>query len=339
VQGPLPVGRRTGQAADRQHVARQSASAHPVRFSGEIPYQAERSRVIHRVNWRLYGARTHNAGMPAELSAVFAAQGGVATFSQILAHMSRRGMQRRLRSAELVKILPGIYSLGAPDVFTRLCGLDLGCGERVAVCLSTAAAIFGFDTEGVTGLHVLNPEGHNLRNHAGLRVHRRQGAPLTSYRGRPLTQPRWTAVEVARSLHRPRVGNARCSLTQPDVRSPRFFGSREGPDRPPRHRRGSRPYSLGPAGGRVADGKRGPTCHGWAYQNPFCNTRFWTETGDCGESTLPGRIAGSPLNSTDSIGTVREKRYGRIGRRGLPSKRSTGGCYPLSATMCEGTAM
>jgi REase_MTES_1575 len=143
--------------------------------------------------------------MPPELSAVFAAQGGVATFSQILAHMSRRGMQRRLRSAELVKIFPGIYCIGAPDVFTRLRGLDLRCGEQVAVCLNTAAAIYGFDTEDVTDLHVLNPQGHLLRDYAGLKVHRRHGVPLTSYGGRPVTMPAWTAIEVARSLRRPRA--------------------------------------------------------------------------------------------------------------------------------------
>lgn len=42
-------------------------------------------------------------------------------------------MQRKLRTGELVKILPGIYSLGVPDVQTRLRGLELRCGERVAV--------------------------------------------------------------------------------------------------------------------------------------------------------------------------------------------------------------
>jgi hypothetical protein len=143
--------------------------------------------------------------MPPELSAVFAAQGGVATFPQILAHLSRRGMQRRLRSGKLVKVLPAVYSLGAADAFTRLRGLDLSFGEEVAVCLSTAAAIFGFDTEDVTELHVLNPEGHNLRDHTGFKVHGRHGAPLTSYKGRLLTTPGWTAVEVARSLRRPRA--------------------------------------------------------------------------------------------------------------------------------------
>jgi hypothetical protein len=143
--------------------------------------------------------------MPPELTAVFAAQGGVATFSQILVHVSRRGLQRRLRSAELVKIFPGIYSVGAADALTRLRGLDLRCGEHVAVCLGTAAAIFGFDTEGGTDLHVLNPQGHQLRDYDGLAVHRRNGAPLTTYRARRLTAPAWTAVEVARSLRRPRA--------------------------------------------------------------------------------------------------------------------------------------
>lgn len=143
--------------------------------------------------------------MPPELSAIFAAQGGVATSTQILDHLSRRGMQSRLRSAELVKIFPAIYSRGVPDALTRLRGVDLRCGEHVAVCLGTAAAIFGFDTEDVTDLHVLNPEGHCLRDHIGLVVHRREGAPLSIYRGRPLTTPAWTAVEVARSLGRPRA--------------------------------------------------------------------------------------------------------------------------------------
>ncbi len=150
-------------------------------------------------------AATHNAGMPPELSALFAAQGGVATSAQILNHVTRRGMQRRLRSSELVKILPGVYSLGVPDALTVLHGLDLRCNEHIAVCLGTAAAMFGFDTEGVTDLHVLNPEGHLLRDHAGVVVHRRDCAPLTSCRGRRLTTPGWTAVEIARSLHRPRA--------------------------------------------------------------------------------------------------------------------------------------
>ncbi|MGV0602840.1 hypothetical protein ABQE42_24735, partial [Mycolicibacterium pulveris] len=68
-----------------------------------------------------------------------------------------------------------------------------------------AAAAYGFDTEGVIDLHVLNPEGHQLRNSDGLLVHRREGAPLGVVDGRPATTPAWTAVEVARGLRRPRA--------------------------------------------------------------------------------------------------------------------------------------
>jgi len=168
--------------------------------------------------------------MPPELCDLFSAQGGVATSAQILDHLSRRAMQRRLRCADLVRIWPGIYSLGPPDALTRLRGLDLRCGEHVAVCLGTAAAVFGFDTETVKALHVLNPAGHLLRNSAGLVVHRRDGAPLVRHRGRTLTAPAWTAVEVARSLRRPRAGDTRRRPAEPDVHPQRAY-------RQPRKRR------------------------------------------------------------------------------------------------------
>lgn len=72
-----------------------------------------------------------------------------------------------------------------------------------------AAALHGFDTEGSTDLHVLNPPRHQLRSVDGLVVHRREGAPLTviDVDGdvRYVTAPAWTAVEVARALRRPRA--------------------------------------------------------------------------------------------------------------------------------------
>ncbi len=148
---------------------------------------------------------TDHGGVPPELRRLFAAQGRVVTSAQLLEHLSRRTVQRRLRSRELVKIWPGIYSLGEPDRLRLLRGLDLRCGEPVVACLSTAAAMYGFDTEDDPNLHVLNPVGHRLRHDDGLRVHRREGAPLTTWRGRRLTRPDWTAIETARSLSRPRA--------------------------------------------------------------------------------------------------------------------------------------
>lgn len=114
-------------------------------------------------------------------------------------------MQRHLRTGQLTKIWPGIYSLGPIDTPTRLRGLDLRCGQPVVACLGTAAALYGFDTENVTALHVLNPDGNLLRDRDGLVVHRREGAPLTTLHGRAVTSPAWTAIEVACGLRRPRA--------------------------------------------------------------------------------------------------------------------------------------
>lgn len=60
-------------------------------------------------------------------------------------------------------------------------------------------------TEEDDDLHVLTPPHHLLRESDGLKVHRREGAPLVVVDGRRATSPAWTAVEVARSLKRPRA--------------------------------------------------------------------------------------------------------------------------------------
>ena len=142
--------------------------------------------------------------MNADLEALLDAQNGVATSGQILTLQSRRAFNDDLRTGALQRIWQGVYSRGAPDDWTRLRGLDLAAGKRVPVCLGTAAALYGFDTENPKDLHVLNPPHHQLRNADGLVVHRRDGAPMAEVRGRPATTAAWTAIEVARSLRRPR---------------------------------------------------------------------------------------------------------------------------------------
>lgn len=142
--------------------------------------------------------------MHAELSNLFNRQCGVATTAQILALVSRRHLQRLVDCTAVERIWHGVYAVGSADDERRLRGLDLSCGEAVAVCLGTAAQAYGFDTEDTAVLHVLNPERHQLRPAPGLLVHRRDGAPLTAVRGRLATRPDWTAVEVARALPRGR---------------------------------------------------------------------------------------------------------------------------------------
>ncbi|OHV04008.1 hypothetical protein [Mycobacterium talmoniae] len=140
-----------------------------------------------------------------ELDALLAGQGGVATTAQLVDRLGRAAFETRVARGELAWVWTGIYAQTDPDPLLRLRGLDLRAGEPVAICLGTAAAAYGFDTEDVVDLHVLNPAGHQLRGSDGLVVHRREGAPLGLVDGRPATAPAWTAVEVARGLRRPRA--------------------------------------------------------------------------------------------------------------------------------------
>ena len=140
-----------------------------------------------------------------ELDRLFEEQGGVATSGQILRHLTRRGFEVELKTGNLERIWQGVYCRGEATDELRLRGLDLSCGTAVPVCLGTAAALHGFDTEQPADFHVLSPPGSRLRSADGLVVHRRNGAPLVIVGERRPTSAAWTAVEVARSLRRPRA--------------------------------------------------------------------------------------------------------------------------------------
>ena len=140
-----------------------------------------------------------------ELDGLFDSQGGVATTGQLRRLLTRRKLESLANRGALVKIWPGVYGRGEPDTHLRLRGLDIRAGDDVAICLGTAAAAYGFDTEDTRDLHVLNPRSGQLRESDGLLLHRRQGAPLEVVDGRVATAPGWTAVEVARGLRRPRA--------------------------------------------------------------------------------------------------------------------------------------
>ena len=140
-----------------------------------------------------------------ELARLLDAQGGVVTSAQALRHLTRRGLESELNGGALQRIWYGVYGRGQVDRGLQLRALDLMTATTVAMSLGTAADAYGFDTERTADLHVLNPPGRQLRSADGLKVHRRQGEPLTLVRGRPTTEPAWTAIEVARSLPRPRA--------------------------------------------------------------------------------------------------------------------------------------
>jgi len=145
------------------------------------------------------------AGMYPELDRLLAEQGGVVTSGQALTFLTRRDLETQLKCGVLQKVWHGVYGRGEITDALRLRGLDLSTGTEVAVCLTTAASMHGFDTEEDADLHVLNPGGRRLRSTDGLVVHRREGAPLTTIAGRPATTAAWTAIEVARGLRRPRA--------------------------------------------------------------------------------------------------------------------------------------
>lgn len=145
------------------------------------------------------------AGINAELSRMLDLQGGVVSTAQALTFLSRRGLEADLKCGVLQKVWHGVYGRGEITDTLRLRGLDLATGTTVAVCLSTAAAAYGFDTEQDTDPHVLNPGGRQRRPTRGLVVHRRAGAPLAMVAGRPATAAQWTAIEVARGLRRGRA--------------------------------------------------------------------------------------------------------------------------------------
>jgi hypothetical protein len=130
--------------------------------------------------------------------------GGQATTAQLLTVMSRKMLATLVRTGGIVRVCHGVYAVAEPDVLGSLAALDLMTGGSLVACMATAADLHGFDTERDNRIHILDP-GVRIRPTAGLMVHQRLGAPLVRIDGRLATAPAWTAVEVARSLRRPRA--------------------------------------------------------------------------------------------------------------------------------------
>lgn len=130
--------------------------------------------------------------------------GGAATRAQLLAVDGRAGLGSAIAKGQVVRQFRGVYTAANPDIHTRLAALDLFLGEKVVVCMFTAAILYGFGTERPDGLHVYDP-GRRLRPTPNLVVHQRDGAPLQKVAGRLASTPPWTAVECARVARRPRA--------------------------------------------------------------------------------------------------------------------------------------
>ena len=129
---------------------------------------------------------------------------GLATTAELLTAMSRKRLAGLVKAGRLVRVCHGVYAVSEPDVLCKLAALDLRAGQPIVACMGTAAALYGFDTETTSRLHILDP-GVRMRPSKGLMVHQRIGAPLRRVEGRLATAPAWTAIEVARTLRRPRA--------------------------------------------------------------------------------------------------------------------------------------
>jgi hypothetical protein len=138
------------------------------------------------------------------LDEIFATNGGVATIAQLTTVVTRKMVASLVRSGALVRVCRGVYAPSPADALARLAAIDLLTGKPIVACMGTAAALHGFDTEHDQRIHMLDP-GVRIRPDAGLIVHQRIGAPLRRVSGRLATTPAWTAVEVARTLPRPRA--------------------------------------------------------------------------------------------------------------------------------------
>jgi hypothetical protein len=138
------------------------------------------------------------------LEDLFAANSGVATTRQLLTVVSPKGLEVGVRAGKFIRVRRGVYALRPPDVPARLAALDLASGTHIVACMQTAAEMYGFGTEPDDRLHILDP-GVRMRPSTDVMVHQRIGAPLRKIHGRLVTSPAWTAVEIARTLRRPRA--------------------------------------------------------------------------------------------------------------------------------------
>jgi hypothetical protein len=138
------------------------------------------------------------------LDEVFAVHGGLATTEQLLATMSYRTLVRRIRAGKVIRVWHGVYAQHPPSTIDRLTALDMISRKSIVACMNTAAELLGFGTENDGRIHILDP-GVRMRPSSELMVHQRIGAPLKRIHGRLTTAPAWTAVELARTLRRPRA--------------------------------------------------------------------------------------------------------------------------------------
>jgi hypothetical protein len=143
--------------------------------------------------------------MDPQLKALFSANSGVLAAAVIKSLITVGELRRLVRLHQVFPVTHGVYSDRPVSPQIRLKAAETIYGQPVTACLGTAADLWGFDTEDTVDAHIHDPEHRHLKTRSGIVIHQRLDAPVTSLDGQLLTTPAWTAVEVARSLARPRA--------------------------------------------------------------------------------------------------------------------------------------
>lgn len=110
-----------------------------------------------------------------------------------------------IKHGDLFRLWQGVYSTSEPTLASKLAGLDALFGAPVIPCLDSAAQMWNFDVQQRNTVHIIDPLDRHRNDRRGLVVHQQPDAPLTKLGDRVITAPAWTAVEVARTLTRPRA--------------------------------------------------------------------------------------------------------------------------------------
>ncbi|BBY07182.1 hypothetical protein MNVI_25000 [Mycobacterium noviomagense] len=113
------------------------------------------------------------------------------TRRQLLDVMSRKRLAELVKMGKLIRVCHGVYTFREPDVLLKLTALDLLARQPIVACMGTAAALYGFDIESTSRVHVLDP-GVRMRPSPNVMVHQRIGAPLRRVEARLATGPAWS---------------------------------------------------------------------------------------------------------------------------------------------------
>src|SRR4029077_12238945 len=122
---------------------------------------------------------------------------GWATTAERLPVTTRKRLAGFIKAGRLIRVCHGVYALDEPDIVGKLAAFDLVAGQPIVACMGTAAALYGFDTENTSRVHILDP-GVRMRPSRSLMVHQRIGAPLRRVEGRLATTPPWPVDEAPR---------------------------------------------------------------------------------------------------------------------------------------------